>query len=275
MTQSSLLDALAKLKESRLLSSEVDALLDPFREDAFQLTCSFVSSTRSLGSQPDPAYSDGYTITCKVGAGETECSVLTLSLENAHIKDLRPGDEFELELKVLGFDSLYQRVLFGQVAKDSGFVEPEESEYENAAKLEALRGVLDKRVNQLQEAEDAETDTVRIQTELPLEGVPELVVKQDEPREENLASAELSASKRKKMLQEQKSLDRFDFYMRAMAYMMALFFYGLGGLASLIGVLSLFDPSEPVLMFLLSGSIFLGVGHFMWKALRSKGFRPD
>ena len=70
---------------------------------------------------------------------------------------------------------------------------------ENAAKLEALRGVLDKRVSQLQEAEDAETDTVRIQTELPLEGVPEFVMKQGKPREENLASAKLSASKRKRM----------------------------------------------------------------------------
>ncbi len=244
-------------------------MLEPFQEDTFQFTCSLVSSSRSLGSQPDPAYNDGYTIVCKVGAGETECSVQAFPSENTRIEDLRPGDEFELELKVLGFDSLYQRVLFGQVAKDSGFVETEESEYENAAKLEALRGVLDKRVSQLQEADKAERDTVRIQTELPLEGVPELAVKQDKQREENLASAKLSTAKRKKMIQEQKSLDRFDFYMRAMGYLMALFFYALGGLASLIGVLSLFDPSEPVLMFLLSGPIFLGVGHFMWKALRS------
>ena len=269
MTQSDLLDALAKLKESRLLPSEVDALLEPFQEDTFRLTCSFVSASRSLGGQSGPAYSDGYTMICKVGAGETECSVQAFPSENTRIEDLRPGDDLERELKVLGFDSLYQRVLFGQVAKDSGFVEPEESEYENAAKLEALRGVLDKRVSQLQEADDAETDTVRIQTELPLEGVPELVMKQDEPREEDLASTKPSAAKRKKMIQEQKSLDRFDFYMRAMAYMTALFLYGLGGLASLIGVLALFDPSEPVFMFLLSGPIFLGVGHFMWKALRS------
>ena len=244
-------------------------MLEPFREDAFPLTCSLVSVTRSFGGQSDPAYSDGYTMICKVGAGETECSVQTFPSENNRIEDLRPGDEFELELKVLGFDSLYQRVLFGQVAKDSGFVEPEESEYENAAKLEALRGVLDKRVSQLQEAEDAETDTVRIQTELPLEGVPELVEKQDKQREENLASTKPSATERKKMIQEQKSLDRFDFYMRAMAYMTAVFFYGLGGLSCLIGVLSIFDPSEPVFMFLLAGPIFLCVGHFMWKALRS------
>jgi len=275
VTKEALLTTLRELKESRLLPSEVDALLEPFREDAFPLTCSFVSSSRSLGSQPDPAYNDGYTIVCKVGGGKSECSLQAFPSENTRIEDLRPGDEFELELKVLGFDSLYQRVLFGQVAKDSGFVEPEESEYENAAKLEAMRGVLDKRVSQLQEDEDAETDTLRIQTELPLEGVPELVMKQDKPREENLASAELSASERKKVIQEQKSLDRFDFYMRAMAYMMALFFYGLGGLASLIGVFSLFDPSEPVLMFLVLGPIFVGVGHLIWKALRSKGFRAD
>ena len=269
MTQSSLLDALAKLKESRLLPSEVDALLEPFREDAFPLTCFLVSVTRSFGGQSDSAYSDGYTMICKVGSGETECSVQTFPSENTRIEDLRPGDEFELELKVLGFDSLYQRVLLGQVAKDSGVLEPEESEYENTAKLEALSGVLDKRVSQLQEADKAERDTVRIQTELPLEGVPELVVKQDNQREENLASPELSAAKRKKMIQEQKSLDRFDFCMRAMAFMTAVFFYGLGGLSCLIGVLSIFDPSEPVFMFLLVGPIFLGVGHLMWKALRS------
>ena len=102
---------------------------------------------------------------CKVGAGETECSVQAFPSENIRIEDLLPGDEFELELKVLGFDSLYQRVLFGQVAKDSGLVEPEESEYENAAKLEALSGVMAERVSQLQEADKAQRDTVRIQTE--------------------------------------------------------------------------------------------------------------
>ena len=269
MTKEDLLTTLRELKESRLVASEVDALLEPFREDTFKLNFSFVSSSPSLGSQADPAYNDGYTIVCQVGAGESECSVHMFASENSCLENLRPGDELELNLKVLGFDSLYQRVTFGQVAKDSGFVEPEESAEQNVEKLKALVGLLEKRVDQLQEADDVVAETERIQAELPLEGVPEFVVKQDKPREQNLASAKLSASKRKKMIQEQKSLDRFDFYMRAMAYMTALFFYGLGGLSCLIGVLSIFDPSEPVFMFLLAGPIFLVVGHFMWKALRS------
>ncbi len=263
MTKEDLLTTLRELKESRLVASEVDALLDPFREDTFKLNFSFVSSSPSLGSQADPAYNDGYTIVCQVGAAESECSVHMFASENSRLENLRPGDELELNLKVLGFDSLYQRVTFGQVAKDSGFVKPEESAEQNVEKLKALVGLLEKRVDQLQEADDVVTETERIQTELPLEGVPEFVVKQDKPREQNLAS------KREKMIQEQKSLDRFDFYMRAMAYMMAVFFYGLGGLACLIGVLSIFDPSEPVLMFLFAGPLFLGVGHFIWKALRS------
>ena len=274
MTQDSLLYALAKLKKSRLLSSEVDALLDPFREDTFQLTCSFVSSSRSLGSQPDPAYNDGYTIICKVGAGETECSVQAFPSENTRIEDLRPGDEFELELKVLGFDSLYQRVLFGQVAKDFGFVEPEESEYENAAKLEALRGVLDKRVSQLQEDEDAETDTVRIQMELPLEGVPELIVKQDEPRED-LPPEEISPAEMEELLREKRSLKRFNIYMKGCGYMLAFGLYGFGGLLFLVGITSLFDPSPPVFIFLFVGPILLGIGYVIWKSMRSEVFRNE
>ena len=71
-------------------------MLEPFREDAFPLTCSLVSATRSFGGQSDPAYSDGYTMICKVGAGETECSVQAFPSENTRIEDLRPGDEFEL-----------------------------------------------------------------------------------------------------------------------------------------------------------------------------------
>jgi len=100
VTQSDLLDALAKLKESRLLLSEVDALLEPFHEDVFRLTCSFVSASRSLGSQPDPAYDDGYTIICKVEAGDIECSVQVCPSENARIESLSDGDELELDLKV-------------------------------------------------------------------------------------------------------------------------------------------------------------------------------
>jgi hypothetical protein len=274
VTQSSLLDALAKLKESRLLPSEVDALLEPFRGDVFRFACSFVSASRSLGGQSGPAYSDGYTIICKVGAGETECSVQAFSSENTRIEDLRPGDEFELELKVLGFDSLYQRVLFGQVAKDSGFVEPEESEYENAAKLEALRGVLDKRVSQLQEADDAGTDTVGIQTELPLEGVPEFVVKQDEPRED-LPPEEISPAEMEELLREKRSLKRFNIYMKGCGYMLAFGLYGFGGLLCVVGVTSLFDPSPSVFIFLLVGPIMVGIGHVVRKSLRSEAFRNE
>ena len=266
-------------------------MLDPFREDTFQLTCSFVSSSRSLGSQLDSAYNDSYTIICKVGVGETECSVQALPSENARIEDLRPGDEFELKLKVLGFDSLYQRVLFGQLLDTPSSVEAElpvrpedsvEPETETIAEEDKLTEVDSKPI--VRRAEPLE-EVALTQLSLELDGVPpepeplelaqEPVMAQDEPLEENLASAELSASERKKMIQEQRSQKRFNLCMKRCGYMLALFFYGLGGLSCLVGVFSLFDPSEPVLMFLVFGPIFVGVGHLIWKSMRSEVFRTE
>ena len=265
MTQSDLLDALAKLKESRLLPSEVDALLEPFHEDTFRLTCSFVSASRSLGSQPDPAYDDGYTIICKVGSGETECTVQAFPSENARIESLSDGDELELDLKVLGFDSLYQRVILGQVVGIPTSVEVE-------LPVEPEDSVEPKETATI--AEEDEPTEVESEPK-PIEVDTEPIVERAGQVEEDLPSEEISPAEMEELLQEERSLKRFHLGMKGCGYMLAFGLYGFGGLLFLAGITSLFDPSPPVFIFLFVGPILLGIGHVIWKSMRSEVFRTE
>ena len=265
MTQSSLLDALAKLKESRLLPSEVDALLEPFREDAFPLTCSFVSAARSFGGQSDSAYSDGYTMICKVGAGETACSVQAFPSENARIESLSDGDELELDLKVLGFDSLYQRVILGQVVGIPTSVEVElPVEPEDSVEPKETATIA-------QEDEPTEVES----ESKPVEVDAEPIVERAGQVEEDLPSEEISPAEMEELLQEERSLKRFNLGMKGCGYMLAFGLYGFGGLLFLAGITSLFDPSPPVFIFLFVGPILLGIGHVIWKSMRSEVFRTE
>ena len=267
-------------------------MLDPFREDTFQLTCSFVSSSRSLGSQPDSAYKDGYTIICKVGAGDTECSVQVFPSENARIESLSDGDDLELELKVLGFDSLYQRVLFGQVADIPTSVEAElpvepedsvEPETETIITEEDKLAEVDskpivRRAEPLEEVASPqlslELDGVPPEPE-PLELAQEPVMAQDELLEEDLPPEEISPAEMEELLREKRSLKRFNIYMKGCGYMLAFGLYGFGGLLFLVGITSLFDPSPPVFIFLFVGPILLGIGYVIWKSMRSEVFRNE
>ena len=265
MTQSDLLDALSKLKESRLLLSEVDASLEPFHEDVFRLTCSFVSASRSLGSQPDPVYDDGYTIICKVEAGDIECSVQVCPSENARIESLSDGDELELDLKVLGFDSLYQRVILGQVVGIPTSVEVE-------LPVEPEDSVEPKEIATI--AEEDEPTEVESEPK-PVEVDAEPIVERAGQVEEGLPSEEISSSEMEELLQEERSLKRFHLCMKGCGYMLAFGLYGFGGLLFLAGITSLFDPSPPVFIFLFVGPILLGIGHVIWKSMRSEVFRTE
>ena len=265
MTQSDLLDALAKLKESRLLSSEADSLLEPFREDTFRLTCSFVSASRSLGSRSDAAYNDGYTVTCKVGAGKFECFVLAFPAEDARIEDLGLGDELELELKVIGFDSLYQRVILGQVVGIPTSVEVE-------LPVEPEDSVEPKEIATI--AEEDEPTEVESEPK-PVEVDAEPIVERAGQVEEDLPSEEISPAEMEELLQEERSLKRFHLGMKGCGYMLAFGLYGFGGLLFLAGITSLFDPSPPVFIFLFVGPILLGIGHVIWKSMRSEVFRTE
>ena len=57
-----IMSALRELKEKRLLSSEVDKLMDPYVGAAFDLRLDFVSASRSFGSQKDQVYNDGQKV---------------------------------------------------------------------------------------------------------------------------------------------------------------------------------------------------------------------
>ncbi len=240
-------------------------MLEPFREGTFQLNCSFVSASRSLGSRSDSTYNDGYTVTCKVGAGEVECSVLAFSSENARIESLSEGDALELDLKVLGFDSLYQRVILGQVVGIPTSVEVE-------LPVEPEDSVEPKETATI--AEEDEPTEVESEPK-PVEVDAEPIVERAGQVEEDLPSEEISSSEMEELLQEEKSLKRFNLCMKGCGYMLAFGLYGFGGLLFLAGITSLFDPSPPVFIFLFVGPILLGIGHVIWKSMRSEVFRTE
>ena len=54
--KSELMGALKELTEKRLLTSEVEAIFEPYKDTIFPLVLSFVSAERSFGSQKDEKY---------------------------------------------------------------------------------------------------------------------------------------------------------------------------------------------------------------------------
>ena len=107
--------SLQQIKEKRLLSSEVTALLAPLEELVFPLRLGFISHSRSFGKQKDPIYDGGQTVICKVIDLDIECAVLFESEDNDMIEEQNEGDCFELIVRYLDYDSLYQRIIIGKV----------------------------------------------------------------------------------------------------------------------------------------------------------------
>ena len=108
--------SLQQIKEKRLLSSEVTTLLAPLEELVFPLRLRFISHSRSFGKQKDPIYDGGQTVICKVIDLDIECAVLFESEDNDIIEEQNEGDCFELIVRYLDYDSLYQRIIIGKVS---------------------------------------------------------------------------------------------------------------------------------------------------------------
>ncbi|MFP6854267.1 MAG: hypothetical protein VB980_00680, partial [Opitutales bacterium] len=115
MSKSALLKVLADLKENRRLSSEVDEAIAPFVGKPFELSLSFVSSSRTIGNRFGPEYNDGVTLICALKADDLEITLQMTSAENAFFEGLVPGEFFESQVTLLDFDTLYQRAIFGSL----------------------------------------------------------------------------------------------------------------------------------------------------------------
>ncbi|MFP6901075.1 MAG: hypothetical protein VCA36_09030 [Opitutales bacterium] len=127
MSSQELFATLAYLAGNRLLGIEADAKLDPFRGQDFDLGLVFDSASRTIGTRFDNAYEQGYTVICKMEEDEDlEIAVLMLPDDNDKVDALTKGDTFEAKLKVLDYDSLFQRSVFGQTIEEGDDPEPQE-----------------------------------------------------------------------------------------------------------------------------------------------------
>jgi hypothetical protein len=112
---------------------------------------------------------------------DLECSILFPPSENEWVDGLKKGDEFESEVKVLGLDNLYQRVIFGQDFQANDEV-TEGIEEENE-KLRSVGAVDTERGEKSESGDNKEKEIVSdlgndektkaIQKEIPSVAVPE------------------------------------------------------------------------------------------------------
>ncbi len=110
-----LIKSLQEINDKRLLSSEVTTLLAPFKEVTFPLSLEFISNSRTFGRQEDPVYDGGQTGIFKFTDMDIECAVL-FSPEQSHmIEKQMPGNRLEYLVRYLDYDSLYQRIIIGNV----------------------------------------------------------------------------------------------------------------------------------------------------------------
>ncbi|MAB59024.1 MAG: hypothetical protein CMO46_00605, partial [Verrucomicrobiales bacterium] len=120
-----IMSALRELKETRLLSSEVDKLMEPYVGATFVLRLDFVSAGRSFGSQKDPIYNDGQKVLCAAEKWDVECDILFTPDDNDLVESLEVGQDFQVTVRFIEYDVLYQRVIFGKVGTEMELLEEE------------------------------------------------------------------------------------------------------------------------------------------------------
>lgn len=113
MKKSDFFELLRSLKETRRLSSESDALVKPFLGNQFEVDLTFIESSTTFASRLGSEFKDGKTVVAVMKNEDLECSILFPKSKNQWISGLKSGDELQVICKVLEFDNLYQRAVFG------------------------------------------------------------------------------------------------------------------------------------------------------------------
>ena len=113
-----ILDILNDLKINRRIGSEVDKIFEPNIGTSVDLSFSMLEVSTTFSTRLGEVYKGGKTILAKIVGTELECSILCAKDKNEWVNGLGKGDEFNFLVKVLQFDKLYQRAVFGQYFED-------------------------------------------------------------------------------------------------------------------------------------------------------------
>ena len=114
-----LLSTLADLSARKFGSEEGNKRLEPFMKQTMTLRATFVSNERTFTSRYEKSYVDGQTILALLGEMEQEVAILihpdsNWKEDHQPVLPLGTGDTFEIKVEVLGYNSLHQRVTFGE-----------------------------------------------------------------------------------------------------------------------------------------------------------------
>ena len=115
MAKEEILECLKSLSEKRMFSSEAEQFASPHKGKTLNLNIKVVESGRVFGRQIDSEYDDGHQLIAEIG-DELKASILIRKSESEIIENSSTGNSIELDLRFLGYDSLYQRAVFGRIA---------------------------------------------------------------------------------------------------------------------------------------------------------------
>ena len=158
--KSQLMNALKELTEKRLLTSEVESLFEPYKDAVLPLSLSFLSATKSFGSQKDKTYNDGYSTICNAENWGVEICLLFPSDDNSLVDSLKPEEGFEANVKFIDYDALYQRAIFGKLDSESDYSDSVETVSSSLADDASSPIALEA------EAIELETEAIELEAEL-------------------------------------------------------------------------------------------------------------
>ena len=115
MAKEEILECLKSLSEKRMFSSEAEQFASPHKGKSLTLNIKVLESGRVFGRQMDSSYDDGHQLIADIG-DELKASILIRKTESEVIENASTGNSIELDLRFLGYDSLYQRAIFGRIA---------------------------------------------------------------------------------------------------------------------------------------------------------------
>ena len=115
MAKEGILECLKSLSEKRMFSSEAEQFASPHKGKTLNLNIKVLESGRVFGRQIDSEYDDGHQLIAEIG-DELKASILIRKTESEFIDNASAGNSIELDLRFLGYDSLYQRAVFGRIA---------------------------------------------------------------------------------------------------------------------------------------------------------------
>ena len=121
-----LVTELKRLIRERVPGYKAKESVESFGEEVYSLDLRYVSSMRTFGSSMSKEYVDGQTVVCDWEGQDLKIAVMMMPSANDWVRERNKGDKFELSARLLSYDTLYDRAIFGHALtdEDEGEQEP-------------------------------------------------------------------------------------------------------------------------------------------------------